>query len=311
MIHRAGFRIALAASLLVAGGALSARAAVLESFNDFSNINGLTTVGQTDVIATSDGNVLRLVPSSFNQSGAAYSNAAVSLGSNATFSTTFDFRMTNPGGTDPADGFTFILASSPGGLGSAGGGMGYGGVDHSVAITFDTFNNDTTGIDDGNSSNHIGILKNGNLNVVASNNPYNVNPCEFTSPHDGILGFPDNHNGGAGSPGCMSNGDKWSVSINYNGSQLNVKVQDGSLGVWAAYTDYNIDIADLIGSTSAYVGFTAATGAGWQNVDILNWHFADDTHFDTPPSAVPEPISLSVIGFGLAGLVAARRRRTA
>jgi hypothetical protein len=120
------------------------------SYPNFSNTNGLTFAGSTATANTSDGTVNN--PNGF-ESGAAYSTTAVGLGAGDTFSTTFQFRFTNPGGIDPADGITFVLAQSPTGLGGNGFGLGYAGVNNSVAIEFDTYNNgDNSSNDDQNSS---------------------------------------------------------------------------------------------------------------------------------------------------------------
>jgi Bacterial lectin len=81
----------------------------------------------------------------------------------------FQFRFTDPGGIDPADGITFVLAATSTGLGAGGGQIGYGGVPNSVAIEFDTFN---TGGGDGNSSNHVGIDTNGVLTDTSLTNVY-------------------------------------------------------------------------------------------------------------------------------------------
>ncbi|MGH9639292.1 MAG: lectin-like domain-containing protein, partial [Bryobacteraceae bacterium] len=55
------------------------------------------------------------------------------LGASDTFSTWFQFRFTDSGGIDPADGITFVLAASPTGLGGVGGAIGYQGVANSMA----------------------------------------------------------------------------------------------------------------------------------------------------------------------------------
>lgn len=71
------------------------------------------------------------------------------------------------------------------------------------------------------------------------------------------------------------------------------------------YTSLPIDIGSFIGGDTAYVGFTAGTGGGYDNQDILNWQFADDTSL-----AAPEPASISLAGLALAacGLAAVRNR---
>jgi hypothetical protein len=89
--------------------------------------------------SATDGKVLRITPDALWQNGGFYSSNSLQLGSNATFSTTFQFRFTATG--QPADGMAFVLAAAPNGLGGSGAGMGYQGVPNSVAIEFDTYNN--------------------------------------------------------------------------------------------------------------------------------------------------------------------------
>ena len=275
--------LALFALLL---GVATARASVV-TYNGFSSTAGLTLVGNTTTTATSDGTVLRLTPAAGGQSGAAYFTSAVALGANATFSTTFGFRFTSPS-TPPADGITFVLAASPTGLGSSGGGLGYGGVANSVAVEFDTYNNGVA-----NNDNHVSIDTNGNLIDLAAASPYGVSGC------------------GSGVSGCMANGDLWSVTIGYNGTDLSVAVQDGTKPVDNIINAYPIDIASYLGTNNAYVGFTGSTGASYENQDITTWSFANTTQLAAAP-LLPEPSGLAVfatgvMALGLAG--AARRRR--
>ena len=279
----------LALKLAVLGMGLYATSsyATTVTYNDFSSTAGLTTVGSTRTATTSDGTVLRLTPSASNQSGAAYSTSAVTLGANATFSTTFQFRFTNPGGINPADGITFVLAANPTGLGANGGGLGYAGVANSVAVEFDTFNN-------GYSSNHVGIDTNGNLTDYARTNVYGVSTCDFSS--------------GLGA-GCMSNGDLWTATLGYDGTSLTARLYDPAMGsTFAAITNYNINIASLLGTNQAYVGFTGSTGAGYENQDIVNWRFSNTTQLLSP---VPEPKTYAMLlsGLGLIGFIAFRRSK--
>ena len=154
------------------------------TYNGFASTSGLTMVGNAATASTSDGTVLRLTPATGNQSGAAYSTTPVTLGNNATFSTQFQFRFSNPGGTDPADGIVFVLGTSTKGLGGAGVGMGYQGVSgNSVGIEFDTYNNTGFGLgnDDGNSSNHVAIDTNGILTNTDLTNVYGNQSCGFAN----------------------------------------------------------------------------------------------------------------------------------
>lgn len=291
--------LALAASL---GGAAPAFGDVLVNYADFSSTAGLTLIGSAATASSSDGSVLRLTPAAGNQSAAAYSATAITLGANATFSTTFQFRFTDPGGWDPADGITFVLAASPTGLGGGGVGMGYQGVGNSVAIEFDTYNNAGYGLgnNDGNSSNHVSIDVNGALNNANLVNVYGNGSCGFAS------GNPAQNDYTAA--GCMANGNLWSVTISYDGSALSLTMKDGSAGSFVVYANLPIDIATALGTNAAYVGFTSGTGAGWENHDIINWQFADTVEL---AATVPEPTSTAMLlaGLGLVGAVVARRRR--
>jgi uncharacterized protein (TIGR03437 family) len=240
------------------------------TYNGFASTAGLTMVGNAATVSTSDGTVLRLTPATGNQSGAAYNTTPVTLGNNATFSSQFQFRFSNQGGTEPADGIVFVLGTSTKGLGGLGVGMGYQGVSgNSVGIEFDTYNNTGFGLgnDDGNSSNHVSIDTNGNLTNTGLTNVYGNQTCIFATG--------SNSNTAAG---CMSNGDLWTVNISYNGSNLTVTLTDPAKGSsFTAINNYPINLASLLGQNTAYAGFTSGTGAGWENHDIVNWTFANTT----------------------------------
>lgn len=289
----------LAASVMM--GMLAGHAGATDVvYNGFSNTAGLTFVGNAGTAVTGDGTVLRVTPSAFSQSGAAYSTSAITLGSNDIFSTTFQFRFTQPQGWDPADGITFVLAASPNGLGGAGVGMGYAGVPHSVAIEFDTYDNAGYGLgnNDGNSSNHISVDTNGNMNNYNITNVYGNGSCGFTN------GYPAQNDYHAA--GCMANGDLWTVSIGYDGTNLSASLFDPSMGyTFNGFGSVAMDLASILGTNQAYVGFTAGTGAGAENHDIVNWHFSDTTKF----SPVPEPASTALFGAGLLGALLVRRKR--
>lgn len=162
------------------------QAAVLFSYSSFSNTTGLTLVGNAAATTTTDGTVMRLTPALGGQAGAIYSTTAVPLGTNATFSTQFQFRFTSPGGVDPADGITFVIANATGGLGGSGNGMGYAGSSaNSLAIEFDTYNNSIAAGGLGefaaepNSSNHVAIDIGGVLTNTAPSNVYGNASCGF------------------------------------------------------------------------------------------------------------------------------------
>ena len=275
-----------------------AQAGLLFNYNGFSSTAGLTLVGNAGTASTSDGTVLRVTPAASGQSGAAYSTVAVTLGPSDTFSTQFQFRFTNPGGLNPADGLTFVLTANPSGLGSSGVGLGYQGVANSAAIEFDTYNNSGFGLpnDDGNSSNHVAIDQNGVLSNTALANVYGNPSCGFPSG-----GPPQNSNA---VPGCLSNGNLWTANITYDGSRLNVILRDpAEPGAFTAINNFPLDIKSLLGTNTAFVGFTSGTGAGFENHDIVNWSFSNSASIVT---ATPEPSTAALLGTGfmMFGLVA-------
>lgn len=266
-----GFIAALCA-LAVSTGASAGT--ISFSFPNFSSTAGLTLNGNAAVVGGTD---LRLAPATTNQGGSAFTDSPVNA---ETFSTQFEFRISNAGGisdgTDTgADGITFTLhndAAGAGALGGLGGSLGYAGISPSVSVEFDTWNNGP-GLSDGN-SNHISVNTNGSLAAALATTPI--------APR-------------------FDNGGIWDAWIDYDGMTLDVFVDPTNSGIkGAAVLSTVIDIKSLIGST-AHVGFTAATGAAFGDHDILSWSYT---------GSVPESGTLALLGLGLVFLGARTRRRT-
>jgi hypothetical protein len=215
----------------------------------------LTLNGSAKLLTGSGGGTgLVLTPAQEYEAGSAFTTNAVTFGSTYAFRTFFQFAMTRPGGIDPADGMTFVLQTAGNtALGVNGGDLGYGGITPSVAVEFDTYEN-SWDIND----NHVAILTGGQLIDIDPQTPYGVTNC---SPSTGVFG-------------CMSNGDVWSVWIEYDGTTLNVALADNSTTRPPALISYPIDIATTLGQSSAFVGFTAGTGGGWQTHVVSEWSFS-------------------------------------
>lgn len=273
--------------LFLAVGLVSSASATVVTFGDFSDTSTLTLNGNTSVVNTVDGAVLRLTAAGPNQSGSAFNTATINA---AAFSTYFAFRITNPGGsifdenpTSGADGIVFVAQAQSASIGGMGQGIGYAGIQTSVGAEFDTWHNSYNNDPD---SNHLGIDVNGNVNH------------------------------GAGSPFALSiptrfdDGNIWYSWVDYNGTTLEVRTNQTGIRPTNSMLSRDLDLATIIGVNNAYVGFTSGTGADWGNHDILNWEYRDyyqPIDHTNEGSTVPEPATMLMFTTGL--ICAALRKR--
>jgi glucose/arabinose dehydrogenase len=219
-------------------------------FPNFANASRLQLNGS----AAATSNVLRLTSGVF-QGGSAFYRDALSLDTNTSFQSQFQFRLNGGDGTEGADGFTFMLQDTPTGnltLGGAGGGLGYSGTGaKSLAIEFDTYDN---GDADPN-NNSIAILRDG---VTVSN------LAVVTAPFDLNSSAPLN---------------AW---VDYNGStdRLDIYLANTLTKPSTALISQTIDLTAILGN-SAYIGFSGGTGGLFNNQDIENWKFTTNAQSPT------------------------------
>lgn len=222
-------------------------------FADFASSNGLSVVGS----ASRTSKILRLTPARTEIAGAAWASEkqAVSYG----FETTFQFQLTAQGGLGHgADGFAFVLQNSGpsaiAGRGAAGGfalGDGVGrrnspGIPHSIAVFFDTFHNEGDP-----SGNYIAVCTNGSITEMSWPPPR----LAFTRKLRVHL----------------KDGKVHTVRVVFKPPILSVFLDQPVTPVLVSTVDLST-VVDAEGS--AYVGFTASTGAGYENHDILSWSFS-------------------------------------
>jgi len=209
--------------------------------NGFSNaLSVMTFNGSTGLADTR----LQLTDGGGYEAASAWFNAPVNV---QAFTNDFTFQIANPG----ADGFTFtIQGAGLNAIGGYGGGLGYGqgicgattgGIANSVAIKFDIYDNC------GEGASSTGLYTNGNSPTMPSVNLAN----------NGI---------------DLHDGSTFSVHMVYDGNTLAMTITDGVTG--ASYTtSWTISIPQIVGSNTAYVGFTGGTGGLSASQKIETWTF--------------------------------------
>ncbi len=222
-------------------------------FSDFSSADGLELLRDAKISS----NVLRLTPASESHSGAAWYREKQSIGGG--FRTSFQFQLTETGGLGKgADGFAFVIQNSGaraiGGRGSAGGfavasreNGSRPGIPWSFSVFFDTFKNREEGDP---SDNYVAFRTSGR-------------PQNMKWPQDRLAFTKKLHV-------HLKDRKIHTVQILFHPPMLAVYLDGSRKPDLEARVDLSI-VVDHQGS--AWVGFTASTGGGYENHDILNWSF--------------------------------------
>lgn len=178
------------------------------------------------------------------------------------FSAMFDFQLTDCVGAC-ADGFAFVVQNdSHSSLGLLGGFLGYDGIPNSLAVEFDTsLNADDLGDPNGN---HISVHTRG------------------TAPNSANESFSI---GSTTSIGLLADGNSHTVKIEYAPDTLSVFLDD--LVTPVLTVPIGLASTLVLDADRAFVGFTAGTGAGAQNHDILSFTLGGVTVLDLGLSVNP------------------------
>jgi len=181
------------------------------------------------------GTTLQLTTGGLDQANSAFYSTPLNI---EAFTTDFTFQITDA----QADGFTFVLQNSgPEAVGGWGAGLGFVSIQHSVAIKFDLFNNADEGADS------TGLFTDGRLPTI---------------PAIDLSSTPIN----------LHSGDLFAAHITYDGTDLTLTLTDsGTQGTWSY--SWPIDIPSIVGGTTAYAGFTGATGDLSSYQTITSWEF--------------------------------------
>ena len=186
------------------------------------------------------------------------------------FQTTFQFQISDIGGITEespfglqqgGDGFAFVIQNfSIPVVGPPAGFLGYHGIPNSLAVEFDTWWNGEDGFFDPN-GNHISVHSRGTA----------PNSVSETASLGQATNIP-----------FMKDGAVHVARVVYAPGTLSVFLDDLTN---PALTIPNLDLSRLLilDNGSAWVGFTAGTGAAWENHDILAWQFG--------PAGVPVSIT--------------------
>ena len=186
-----------------------------------SDGTGWTTQTNTTGSPVIAGNVLTLTNGLAGESAAAWSDTPVSTGSFKV-----DFTYTDVGGGG-GDGVTFTLQNSPSGLnalGAAGGYLGYSGISPGVAYEINVYN---------------GHVQGTNFVTDGTTETYNA------------TGTVD-----------VASGDPINVTLIYNAATgtLEEMLTDETTGASYTHLYSGINLSSVLGSATAYMGFTAGSG---------------------------------------------------
>ncbi|MCY1140029.1 L-type lectin-domain containing protein [Actinoplanes sp. Pm04-4] len=241
---RGGLVAALALSIAAAGApALAADDDPLIDYPTFKGASkSLDRNGAADLILSSGDKVrqkiLRLTPGGYRQSGSAWATSKLDV--TRSFESEFKLYLHHfrPG----ADGVAFVVQTAgPRALGGWGGGLGYRGIKPSLAVEFDTYQNSYDP-----SRNHLAV-------VLGGNPDYQEQSAEAPIP---LFGKPFNAR----------------VVYDAEAQLLRVYVKSLSAGSTEQLVlEHQINLAEHVGDSEAWIGFTASTGTGLSKQDVYSW----------------------------------------
>jgi hypothetical protein len=201
--------------------------------SDGFTTNSLSLQGNTTVT----GGMLQLTDGGTGENRAAWFDTPLPVQS---FITDFTFEQLNA----TADGMAFVIQNDPKGiwaLGDAGGGLGYQSIQNSVAVKFDLYNNA------GEGSDSTGLYTDGAAPTMPAVNLSST----------GIN---------------LHSGDLMHAHMVYDGTNLTMTLTDTVTS--AKVTEvFPVNIPNIVGSSTARVGFTGGTGNTTATQNVTSWTY--------------------------------------
>jgi len=213
-----------------------------------SGDNGTTLFWKKGDADTVDG-YMRVAPSGNGRAGTIVRRNQIQITDG--FSTYFKMKMHNSAGMGYGDGLAFVIYESNTPLvGGYGGGLGYEGIDKSIAIEFDTWVNAGAGYNDPNpDGGHVAIMKNG----VAD---HGVNQATQPTNSDTTL-----------------ENVELNVWIDYDDGIISVTYGPNDMRGNAENKGITRNVGTFLENKNVFVGFSAATGGAMSDHDVMKWYF--------------------------------------
>lgn len=232
--------------LLLLAGLLMAAYPLHAQFN-YSNVASIDDMTLNGDARKMDDRI-RLVPAAQAKRGSVWFNTKQRITDG--FSSTFAFQISEPGSKQPwvpgADGFAFVLQNSSVYEGSLGGGIGYADIRNSLAVEFDTYDNNPDSNPEPN-GNHISVHSRG----------LEPNDADHRTSLGWTTRIPD-----------LKKGARHTAMIRYLPGRLEVFLDDLSKPVLTVAI--RLDTLLKLDDGKSWMGFTAATGGSWANFDLFS-----------------------------------------
>ena len=189
---------------------------------------------------------MQLTDGGLNEAGSVFWNAPINI---QAFTTKFAFQLSQAQG----NGFTFTTQNvGPTALGGDSAGLGYQNIGQSVAVKFNFYNYENEGDD--------------STGVYTDGEPP-VSPTVDISP-SGIE---------------LNSDDGITATVTYDGTTLTLNLVDGVTGDKFT-TSQAINIPQIVGGNTAYVGFTGGSGGLSASQKVLTWTYSTQS---VPPTFAP------------------------